>query len=181
MEIEIRTKISNIEEIEKKIQNLGAKYIKEINLYDQYFGAIELYKKIGYSFVVRIRKSNDDYFLAVKSAKLKMDGCWEEYELLIKNPKIYLEMLKTMGIEHIISIEKSRKEYKLDNINIIIDKFKKYGDFLEVEIISEEPNKSILFNFLEKLDINKEDIIEKGYISLFLEQINSPFKKYIKN
>lgn len=180
MEVEIRAKISNIEDIERKIQNIGAKYIKEHNLYDRYFGAIELYKKIGYSFLVRIRKSNNDYLLAVKSAKQKMDGCWEEYELPIENPEVYAEMFETMGLENIINIEKARKEYKFNNISIIIDRFKKYGDFLEVEIITEKPDKTPLFDFLEKLGIKKEDVIEKGYISLFLEQVGSPFAKYVK-
>ncbi len=181
MEVEIRAKISNIEELERKIQDMGAKYVKEHNLYDRYFGAIELYEKIGYSFLVRIRKSNNDYLLAVKSAKQEIDGCWKEYEFPIENPETYTEMLKTMGLENIINIEKLRKEYKLNNITIIIDKFKKYGDFLEVEIITEKPDKSTLFDFLEKLGIKKEEIIEKGYVSLFLEQMGSPFAKYVKH
>ena len=181
MEVEIRAKISNIEELERKIQNMGAKYVKEHNLYDRYFGAIELYKKKGHSFLVRIRKSNNDYLLAVKSAKQKMDGCWGEYELPIENPQLYVEMLKTTGFENIINIKKVRKEYKLNNINIIIDRFKQYGDFLEVEIITEKPDKALLFDFLKKLGIGKEEIIEKGYISLFLEQMRSPFAKYVKH
>ena len=181
MEVEIRAKISNPEEIEKKLKDKGARYLKEVALYDEYFGAIELYQKIGYSFVVRIRKSNNDYFLAVKSAKQKIDGCWEEYELAIENPRIYREMFQTMGLENIINIEKTRREYKLDNLNVVIDKFKEYGNFLEVEIITEKPDKSILFDFLEQIDIQNQDIVEKGYISLFLEQMGSPFAKYIKN
>ena len=181
MEVEIRAKISNIKELEKKLQDIGAEYKKEVNLYDQYFGSIELYKKIGYSFLVRIRKSNNDYFLAVKSAKQKIDGYWEEYETLIETPKIYSEMLRVMGFKNIINISKIRKEYKLDNINIIIDRFQKYGDFIEVEIIAQKPDKSILFDFFKRLGIKKENIIEKGYISLFLEKMNSPFAKYIKN
>ncbi|MDP2820753.1 MAG: class IV adenylate cyclase [bacterium] len=181
MEVEIRIKILNIRKTQEKLKNIGAKFSKKIKVYDRYFGAVELYKKIGYSFLVRIRESNNDYFLAVKSAKKKIEGCWEEYEIKIKTPKIYLEMLKTMGFENIIDIKKIREEYKLNNIKIMIDKFENYGNFLEIEVITEKPDKSILFNIFKKMGVKKENIIEKGYISLFLEQASSPFAKYIKH
>ena len=55
------------------------------------------------------------------------------------------------------------------------------SNFLEVEIITEKPDKSVLFDFLRQIDIQNKDIVEKGYISLFLEQMGSSFAKYIKN
>lgn len=182
MEIEIRTKLNNYKEIKKNITNLGAKKISKGIEIDKYFSSIELCKKLGYSFVVRIRKKGKRYILTVKSAKKKIDGVWEEYEVSIQNPETYLSMFKLMGLEKVIDIKKKRETFKFKNFIINIDKFQKWGTYLEIELISSRRiNKKDLLKLATDLGIKKEDIFEKGYISYFLKETNSPFAKYIKN
>ena len=149
---------------------------------DKYFSSIELCKKMGYSFVVRIREKEGGCVLTVKSAKKKIDGVWEEYETAIEKPKTYLSMLKLIGLEKVIDVEKKRASFKLDGFTINVDEFRKWGSFVEIELISSKyKNKKGLFNLANKLGIAKENIFEKGYISTFLKELNSPFAKYIKN
>jgi len=182
MEIEIRSKINSPKEIKEKLKKLGARYIKEKIENDQYFSSIELCKKLGYSFVIRIREREGKYILTVKSAKRKLDGVWEEYEVPIKKSKIYLTMFKLIGLEKVISVKKKRTTFKLDRLTINIDKFKRWGSFIEIELISPRyKNKKRLFDLAKKFGIAKKDIFEKGYISFFLKKLNSPFAKYIKN
>lgn len=182
MEIEIRAKISNPRLIKEKLKKMGAKFLGEKEEKDIYFSSIELCKKLGYSFVVRIRKRERNFILTAKSAKKKIDGVWEEYEVPIKEPKIYINMFKLMGLEKVITVSKKRATFKLNGFTINIDKFKKWGNFIEIECISSRPkDKKKLFDLAKKLGIERKNIFEKGYISFFLEKLNSSFRKYIKN
>jgi adenylate cyclase class 2 len=182
MEIEIRVKIKNPDIIREKLVEMGAKRIGEKKQLDKYFSSMELCGKMDYSFLLRIRKSGQEYTINVKTNKEKTDGVWEEYETHIKNPEIFEEMFLVIGLERVIDVEKTRESFKLGDININIDIFEDRGSFLEFEIISEQKqDKEKLFQLAEKLGIEKNEIIEKGYISTFLKEIDSPFSKYIKN
>jgi len=182
MEIEIRAKINNPKKIKKRLRELGARYVGEKIEKDKYFSSIELCHKLGYSFMVRIREREGKYILTVKSAKKKIDGVWEEYEVAIKEPKIYIAMFKLIGLEKVIMVKKKRAVFKLDRFTINIDRFEKWGSFVEIEFISPRyKTKKRLFDLANKLGIDKKDIFEKGYISSFLKKLNSPFAKYIKN
>ena len=181
MELERRTRIKNEEEIKKNLEQIGAKKVNTKNQIDTYYGSIELYKKIGYSFVTRIRESNGKFILTVKTAKPKKNGVWEEYEKEIDDPKMFESMFLAMGFEKIIKVEKEREMFKLNNITINFDHFKERGSFLEIELISENQETKELDEFMLKLGITSEDIIDVGYISLFLKENNSKFCEFVKN
>ncbi|MBD3208364.1 MAG: class IV adenylate cyclase [Candidatus Nealsonbacteria bacterium] len=182
MEIEVRAKINSPDIIREKLSELGAKKTKERKQLDKYFSSMELCEKLDYSFLLRIRKSGKEYSVNVKTNKQKTDGIWEEYETPIENPEVFEEMFQAMGLERVIEVAKNRESFRLGDINLNIDTFEDRGSFLEFEIISEDKEaKEKLFHLAEGLGINKDKIIEKGYISTFLKEMGSPFSKYIKN
>lgn len=192
MEIEVRVKVKNLKKIEKILKKIKAKktgkYIEE----DVYFGSIELYKRLGYSFLLRVRKKTNllrvrkkttKYFLTFKSAKFKKDGIWEEFERDISEPNFFINLLKSMGLELIIKVYKKRTSFILNKIKINLDKFiyPFKENFVELEIISNsQKDKQKLIDLFKKFNIKTKKIIEKGYITLFLEKLKSPFSRYIK-
>ncbi len=182
MEIEIRAKIDNIENIEQNIIQLGAKLLKKVKQIDEYFGEISLYKKIGYSFLMRVRDEGDKKFMTYKSAKSGKDGVWEEYELEIDNSKKSVGMLEAMGLEKIIKLSKYRREYKLDGLIICLDTINDLGNFIEIESLQDEDiDKNRLKKIMRKLNIKENQIINKGYVTILLLKNNSPYSKYIVN
>lgn len=182
MEIELRARISNPNKIEQKIINLGAKLIKNKKQTDLYFGEIGLYKKIGYSFLIRIRQEGDKIFMTYKGAQAKRDGVWEEYEFVIDDRDKGIKMVEAMGLEKIIEINKKRKEYKIDNITICLDNITNLGYFIEIESQNDNDiNKEKLNKLMKQLDIDQKQIIHKGYVTILLKQNNSPYSKYIIN
>jgi adenylate cyclase class IV len=62
MEIEIRAKIKDIKNVEQCLVGLGAKLVKQKKQNDKYFGEINLFKKLGYSFLMRVRNEGDRKF-----------------------------------------------------------------------------------------------------------------------
>ena len=182
MEIEIRAKINNIKNVEQCIVGLGAKLVKQKRQTDKYFGEINLFKKLGYSFLMRVRNEGDKKFLTYKGAESKKDGVWEEYEFNIDNEIMAEAMLKAMGLEKIIKVNKKRIEYKLDGLTICLDAIEDLGCFVEIE--SQDDNdidKDKLKKIMDKLNIKENQILHKGYVTMLLIKNNSPYSKYIVN
>lgn len=181
MEIEIRARVKNLDLLEKRLVSLGGILEKTVVQKDIYFGEINLYKKIGYSFLLRVRAEGKKVFLTYKGAKKKKDGAWEEYEYEIKNFDRAVEMLRAMGLDKVIEVKKTRKQYSLDGISICLDSIVSFGDFVEIEYLGDDCDKSRLKDLMNSLGISDKDIIHKGYISLMLAEKKSPYSKYIKN
>ncbi len=181
MEIEIRAKLKNPKKITEKLISLGAVKHGEKKLCDYYFGDIGLYEKINHSFWIRLRvKENNKIELAYKGST-DIDGVYDEYEQDLQDLDTAIAIFTKMGLTNEITVNKHRTSYKLGNISIEIDDFADWGTYIEAEIISENSDKKDLFEFFDSLGIPKEDIFEKGYITLMLEEKKSPFMKWIKN
>jgi len=182
MEIEIRAKIKDIKNVEQCLVGLGAKLVKQKKQNDKYFGEINLFKKLGYSFLIRVRNEGDRKFLTYKGAEAKKDGIWEEYEFNIDDEIMAEAMLKAMGLEKIIEVNKNRIEYKIDNLTICLDAIENLGCFVEIE--SQDDNdidKDKLKKIMDKLNIKESQIMHKGYITMLLIKNGSPYSKYIVN
>lgn len=180
MEVELRAKIKNINNLKNKLREMGAIKTGEKLLSDYYFGDIGLYKKIGHSFWIRIRDKGDKIELAYKGSTGK-DGVYEEYEQNLQDLNTTIKMLSNMGLDNEITVHKKRESFKLGNISIEIDVFEGWGTYIEAEIINNTGDKKDLFELFRKLEISKEDIFEKGYITLMLEEKNSKYTEWIKN
>lgn len=181
MEIELRAKIENVKLIQNRLEKLGAIFIKKQKIEDYYFGDTGLYKKLKRSFWIRLRVKNGEKIELAYKGPTKVDGVYEEYEQVLQNLETSKKIFEKMGLINEISIVKERISYKLNNINIEIDSIKDKGKFIELEIISDDPDKTELFILMTKLGIAKKDIFEKGFITLFLKNSNSEFSKWIIN
>jgi adenylate cyclase class 2 len=182
MEIEIRAKVNNLETIKQKVINLGGELIKKTKQIDEYFGEMNLYEKIGYSFLMRVREENDKKYITYKGAKKREDGVWEEYEFKIDDKEKAISMFFDMGLEKVIKVMKYREEYKLNNLSICLDKIENLGNFVEIESLNDnDEGKERLNKMMEELAIDQNQIIHKGYVTMLLLKSNSPFVKYIIN
>ncbi|KKQ73677.1 MAG: Adenylyl cyclase CyaB [Candidatus Woesebacteria bacterium GW2011_GWB1_38_5b] len=180
MEVELRAKIKDINKVKSRLKEIGAQSVKSKDLTDYYFGDISLYEKIGHSFWIRVRVEDDKIELAYKGPT-ETDGVYEEHEQVLQNLDTALNIFKKMGLENPITIKKHRETYKMGEISVIIDSIEGKGDFLELELISENADKTKLFELMKQLEINESDIFEKGFITLFLQEQNSPFSKWVVN
>ncbi len=182
MEIELRFKVKNLASIEKKLQNLQAKFVKEKKQIDKYFGEISLYKKVNYSFLLRVRIEADKVFLTYKGDNFKKAGVWQEYDFLIEDENKAESMIRDMGFEEVIIVEKYRKEYTLNNLTICLDRIEGLGEFVEIEYLDDKnDSKQKHQELIEKLEINESRIIHRGYVTMLLEKSQSKFTKYIVN
>lgn len=178
MEVEIRARINNPTLIRKKLNTLGCQFVKKKVLADYYFGSLELFNKLKRSFLIRVRATDDAIILCYKQAT-DNDGVYEEHEQELQDINTALTILTKMGLDEIITIKKVRETYKLDDVTIVIDQIKGRGNFIELEKISDNTNKDSLILLLQKIGVDKDSIIQKGYITLFLEEDKSVFSRWI--
>jgi|Deesub1362B_J571_1020462.scaffolds.fasta_scaffold00756_18 adenylate cyclase class 2 len=163
LEKEIKIEINNIKEIYKKIENLGAKLIKNRYFEDNFlldFPNNELYKK---GSALRIRITPQKNFLTFKGKKLNSSSfkVRTEWETEIKDYSSLLKILENIGLKIKFRYQKFRTIYSKEKLKINVDETP-IGNFLELEGEEEEIRK-----FANYLGFSDKDFIKKDYIELF--------------
>lgn len=173
MEIEIKAKINNLTNLRQEILALGAKKITDKHQLDVYLSPPHksFYNTRHY---LRVRqdllnkKSNFDYHILKGSGKY---GISEEREVGIQDGKMMLKILKMLDFTEICRIDKKREVFKHQDIEIVLDKVKKLGNFIEAELKgnfkNREKHKKRIVKILDKLGIKKNQYCEYGgYVEL---------------
>lgn len=163
MEVEIKAICENLEEMRKKLTDIGAKQLKKVRQIDNYFN----------SPVRDFRKTNE--YLRIRenvnsSSKLAYhinmgSGTNKEFEIHVSDPKITMEILGKLGFEKLGVIEKDREYFELDGLKIVLDDVSGIGRFMEIETeceTEEEAKKGriLCMDVLEKLGVGKDKLTE---------------------
>lgn len=180
IEVEIKIKIDNFEEIKKKVEKIG-KLIKSIKQVDEYYVPFhrDFFAQEVRTEWLRIRTNPDktvfEYDLSVNKNKNGKQEYAEEYETGVSNPEEFKKILKFLNFKKVITVEKQREYWDCGKIEIALDKIKNLGDFIEAEAkgdfkTSGEAEKACL-DMLYKLGIKdgEKKQINKGYPELLLE------------
>ncbi len=165
LEVEIKAKIE-IEPMEKRLGELGAKFINRTHQKDVYFQhPCHDFKKTDEA--LRVRKVKEEYFLTYKGAKLYPETKTRK-EIQIRVEKGIFNLLKNLGFSPMREVEKWRSFYQWKDLKIYLDEVKGLGNFLELEGTSWE-DKEKMFGILQKLGIEKRKLTRKSYLELLEE------------
>jgi len=166
IEIEVKIKIDDPEEIKERIVALNAemdrdRHWEENTLYD--FATKGLYKK---HHALRVRKVNRKIFLTFKGAtqKSRKFKIREEYETEVRNEKQLKKILKSLGLQPVFTYNKYRTVFRKKRLKICLDETS-VGNYLELEGKQNE-----IVRFAEALHLSKKDFIKKDYIQLIKDQ-----------
>jgi len=180
-EVEVKAKLRNRKIVLKKLENFGCKFGKELHQVDHIF----LPKGTPFPSpfktpVLRVRKQNNVYIFTLKISQSGRQDSLER-ELEISNGKMMMEIINLIGFKEFIPVDKKRIKTKLRDMEIVLDKVKGLGEFIEVEKIvtnkNPEDRKKIqkeIGAFIETLGVSKEDVLINGKydIMLFEKQKN---------
>ena len=194
IEVEIKAKVLNPEEIVKKFKNQEGGYKLSFIHEDTYFNmpeglrdfkktdeALRIRKSIEYNKNIDSSKQNINYFITYKGKKIdKTTKTRNELETKLENGDSVKEILKALGFREIFTVKKERDLYEFNYKGHIIEALIDFipilkEHFIEVEIMSEsnerlEESKNILFEFLNLFDIKKEESITKSYLELIADR-----------
>ncbi len=181
VEVEVKIKIDNFEEIKEKVAGMG-KLIKSIRQVDDYFVPSHrdfFSQKPDPTEWLRIRTNPDktifEYDLSINK---KADGdqeCAEEYETEISSPEDFRKILNFLDFKKVVTVDKQREYWMCGDIEVALDIIEGLGSFIEAEAKGDFKSlveaKKACYDFLRNLGI--EDVenrhIKKGYPVLILE------------
>lgn len=181
VEVEIKVKVNNLEELKAKVATKG-KLIKAINQIDDYYIPCQrdfFAQKPHAVEWLRIRTNPDkvvfEYDLSVNKNAEGEQECAEEYETEISNPEEFRKILNFLDFKKVITVDKQREYWMCGDIEVALDEIKGLGPFIEAEAKGDFKNnaeaKMACINFLEDLGIKdvEKNKINKGYPVLLLE------------
>ena len=170
-EIEIKLRVDNLEELEKKLTDSGLVISKEIAQHDVIYSNTKDTHSFVESYegciILRIRKENGVSIINLKKQRsYEMDNI--EYETEVKDGEAIHNILLLLGWTPEVEVKKVRKKGKLKEYEICLDRVEKLGDFVELEKLTDEnadPEKvrEELFKELEKFGLTKDQEETKGY------------------
>ena len=174
MEIEIKAKINNLAEIRDKLLAQGANKFADKHQLDVYLSPPHksFFKTPYYLRVRNDFKTKKDVFEYIVCKKGFGDtSVSEEKEVGVADGRQLLSILKDLDFTENCRIEKQREVFELNDFEIVLDKVKDLGNFIEVEVdaeLEDEPKeRKRIVAFLNELGVSEEAFIKDGgYVEL---------------
>ena len=195
IEVEIKVKISDPNLTQKKFKDNNGIYKLSLHHEDIYFNmpkglrdfkqtdeALRLRKSIEFNKNDKAKDQKINYYITYKGKKIdKTTKTREEIEVKINEIEGMKTLLKLLGFQEVFTIVKERELYDFMFNNTKIEALIDYipileQHFVEVELITEslddvKKSKDILFEFLNKLGIKKQESIRKSYLELISDKL----------
>jgi len=196
IEVEIKVKVSNPDSIREKFKSKDGKLILSLHHEDTYFNmpeklrdfrktdeALRIRKSIEYEEGFESSENKINYYLTYKGKKLdSLTKTRKELEISVSNGEIMKDLLNSLGFRDVLTVVKERELYEVhykDKVIIaLIDYIPILNEyFIEVELITEstkklEDSRELLFEFLNSINIKREESIRKSYLELIVERKN---------
>ena len=174
IEVEVKAKIDSFEEMEKRLENLGAIKSKKEFQEDIYF-ASPIVDFAQTDEALRIRTTNNNIFITYKGPKLNKDAkTRKEVEMSIESAGKAKDIFEEIGFKEVRTVRKNRQYYTYENFEISLDDVEGLNPYMEIEISLEDGNdyddaQKSIFELFEKLGVT-EGFERTSYMEL-LENI----------
>jgi adenylate cyclase, class 2 len=170
-EVEVKVKINNLDEVEKKFNEIGVNFSDVIEQEDYIYTRPEVANNMDSIIkdenILRIRKAKGKIMFTLKRPQTGgLDKIEREVE--VSDDAQMKDILEYLGYVKAIEVKKKRKIGKYENYEISLDEVEELGTFFEVEAMVEMDEDSVavqgkIWEFLKTLSIKKEDEVTKGY------------------
>lgn len=171
MEVESKYRSPGNDKIEKALQRLGAKKIHECSMEDIY------YSHPGRDFAktdesLRLRKMEGPSELTYKGPRLKTGNARarEEITLKLEDSLSAQRIVERLGFAEKIVIKKKRSSYLIDKLRVEVDDVDGLGEYVELELITEEPRRAESLIELARTELGLERLEKRTYLEMLLEK-----------
>ena len=143
IEVEIRAKLDDFDEIKKRLQHVGARFVKRQKQVDRAFGHPAFLdnenKPVDGGFAARIRQSDNKLSFEFKEIIRKGGGMELQSEL--SDLDAGLRLLEKTGWKEGFIVSKIRETYEYKNFEIALDDVEKLGKHVEIEMMVDTKDK----------------------------------------
>ena len=182
LEIEAKVKVNSLEPAAKKLRRLDAKLIETVREEDLYFNSADgTLMKSDCGLRLRKRqkekgkrqKAEEKIFLTYKGPRGKsIFKSRQEVQVEVGDFDAAKNILLGLGYIERLTVKKVRQIWRLDDCEVCLDKVRWLGTFVEVE----GPNEKSIAAVLDKLGLDKNEHISKGYARMTAEKLNCDLK-----
>ena len=176
IEVEVKARIDSFEEMEKRLESLGAVKTKDEFQEDIYF-ASPIVDFAETDEALRIRTTDNDIFITYKGPKLNDEAkTRKEVEMSIESAQKASDIFTEIGFAPARTVRKSRRYYQFENFEISLDDVEGLPPYMEIEIAlgdSEDYTEAQdkIFKLFERLGIT--DGFERTSYMELLENLNN--------
>ena len=170
-EIEAKLKVDSLQEIKRKLDELGAEFLEEQLQTDYYFDDAnsELTKT---DRCLRLRRQmvgrSEKFFLTYKGAKEKNEfKKRQEIEIEVGDADSVEKLLSELGYEKALVFEKKRRIWRLGGCVVALDELSLLGSFVEIE----GPDGESIADAQRNLGLANLPHIGESYASLMAEKL----------
>ena len=176
IEVEVKARIDSFEEMENRLESLGAVKTKDEFQEDIYFASpIVDFAKTDEA--LRIRTTDNDTFITYKGPKLNDKAkTRKEVEMSIESAAKASDIFAEIGFKPARTVRKSRQYYKFENFEISLDDVEGLPPYMEIEIALSDSDdyteaQDKIFKLFERLGIT--DGFERTSYMELLENLNN--------
>lgn len=171
VEIEAKMQITDVDALERKLESVGGKsdgVIDEINtFFDTSSGALKAGDQ-GLRIRVERGDDNDGPRAIITHKGPRAHGMLKsraETEVEVNDPRAAAELLSALGFVPVISFEKRRRRWTLDDCSIAIDTLPYLGTYVEIE----GPRDASVMLVRTKLELDALPMIRASYVSMLAD------------
>lgn len=162
IEVEVKAKIENFDDMKKKLENLGAIKSKKEFQEDIYFNSpIVDFANTDEALRIRTTEENEknNIFITYKGPKIDSKSkTREEIEIKIEDSEKCSKIFQHLGFTKVRAVRKNRQYYTYKNFEISLDDVEGLEPYMEIEISLEDGNdyseaQEKIFELFSKLGI----------------------------
>lgn len=171
IEVESKFRSPGNDKVEKALGKLGADLVSEEEMEDLYF------QHPGRDFgetdeALRLRKREGVSELTYKGPRMRMEHtkAREEVTMRTEDPLAAQRIVEKLGFREFMSVHKRRRSFKYDKIRIAVDTVEGLGEFVELELITEEPQRAemLIDHVRDELALTAHE--PRTYLELILDK-----------
>jgi adenylate cyclase class 2 len=168
IEIEAKMRLNDVASIQAALEQAGAKHELDLLEINTFFDTSQgVLKTSDQGLRIRVEQQVDGPHHAViithkgprAHGKLKSRS---ETELIVDNARDAAELLGTIGFTPVMSFEKRRARWQLDDCVIAVDQLPYLGAFIEIE----GPTEQSVLATRERLGLAESPLIRSSYIAM---------------
>ena len=173
LEIEMKVRISSLEEVRRQLHRLNAQFCGRMHEHDIYYNAPHRDFAVT-DEAIRVRYTNDHAVVTYKGAKIPSFSlkAREELNTAVESGEIFELVLDRLGFKKTAEVNKWRENYNLGTIAISLDSVDELGTFAEIEIMADDDDSDAsakIEKIAKELGIPGEPILA-SYLELLLSK-----------
>lgn len=174
MELEAKYRSRDNDEVEKALVELGARKLSDDVIEDLYFSHQE--RDFGTSDeVLRLRKRESGVELTYKGPRVRREDAKarEEITVQVGDGLAAQRIIERLGFEHTYALRKRRVSYLLDKVRIELDDVEGLGQYVELELLTESPERAIELLDLARKGLPLGEPEPKTYLEMYIDKMDA--------